>query len=200
MSASIDFYFDFSSPYSYLASEKIEALAARHGRAVRFHPTLLGAVFRVSGQRPLTEIPLKGDYARRDFARSARHAGLPFRMPEVFPVSTVQAARACLALEPTQPTLLAPFIHAVFRAYFVEGLDITSAAVLEQLLERCGADAAAVMAAMAQPDIKERLKQAVDASIARGVFGAPFIIVDGEPFWGSDRLEQVERWLASGPF
>jgi len=200
MSASIDFYFDFSSPYSYLASEKIEALAARHGRELRFHPTLLGAVFRVSGQRPLTEIPLKGDYARRDFARSARHAGLPFHMPEVFPVATVQAARACLALEQAQPQLLAPFIHAVFRAYFVAGLDITSATVLQQLLERCGADGAAIIGATAQPDIKERLKQAVDAAIARGVFGAPFIIVDGEPFWGSDRLEQVERWLASGPF
>jgi len=200
MPAPIDFYFDFSSPYSYLASEQIEALAARYGRQVRFMPTLLGAAFRVSGQRPLLEIPLKGEYSRRDIARSARFANLPWQMPQNFPIATVQAARACLVLQAERPELANAFIHGAFRAYFVQGKDLSQTPVVREVLQSIGADADAVLEATAQADVKERLKAAVEESIARGVFGAPFIVVDDEPFWGSDRLPQVERWLAGGPF
>jgi len=200
MPTPIEFYFDFSSPYSYLASEQIEPLAARYGRAVQFKPTLLGAVFRVSGQRPLTDIPIKGEYSRRDFARSARFVNIDFRMPEPFPIATVQAARACLVLQQQRPDLVAAFVHATFRAYFVQGRDISQSEPLRQVLERCGADAQAVLEATTRPQIKDGLKAAIDESMARGVFGAPFIFVDGEPFWGNDRLPQIERWLASGPF
>jgi 2-hydroxychromene-2-carboxylate isomerase len=202
MAAPIEFYFDFTSPYSYLASEQIDALAARHGRAVDYRPTLLGAAFRVSGQRPLPDIPLKGDYSRRDIARSARYAGIAFQMPEPFPVATVQAARACLVLQQAQPALATAYIHGVFRAYFTQGRDITDPAVLRAVLHEtgAGAQADAVLEATGQQAIKERLKAAVAASIERGVFGAPYFIVDGEPFWGHDRLPQVERWLRSGPF
>ncbi len=200
MPAPLVFHFDFSSPYSYLAAEQIEELAARHGRAVDFRPVLLGAVFRVSGQRPLTDIPLKGDYARRDFARSARYAGIPFRMPEPFPVSTVQAARAVVALLDSDAARVGAFVRGTFRAYFAHGQDITDLATLGRIVQTCGADADAVMAAIGQAPAKDRLKAIVDEAIAHGVFGAPYILVDGEPFWGSDRLPQVERWLASGPF
>ncbi len=200
MATPIDFYFDFSSPYSYLASEQIEALAARYGRQVHFKPTLLGAAFRVSGQRPLLEIPLKGEYSRRDIARSARFANLPWQLPKNFPVATVQAARACLVLQAERPELANAFIHGAFRAYFVQGKDLSQMQVVCEVLQSIGADADAVLEATGQADVKERLKAAVEESIARGVFGAPFIVVDGEPFWGSDRLPQVERWLASGPF
>lgn len=200
MPTPIEFYFDFSSPYSYLAAEQIEALAARHGRTVRFQPTLLGAVFRVSGQRPLTDIPVKGDYSRRDFVRSARFAGLPFQLPSPFPIGTVHAARACLVLETGKPTLVPAFVKRAFRAYFTQGRDISDVEILRQVLSETGADAAAVLEAAARPEIKERLKSSVDEAIARGVFGAPFFLVDGEPFWGNDRLPQMERWLASGPF
>ncbi len=200
MPAPIDFYFDFSSPYSYLAAEQIEDLATRHGRSVDYRVTLLGAAFRVSGQRPLTEIPLKGDYARRDFARSARFAGIPFRLPDPFPVSTVQAARAFLVVQDVAPEAAGAFARAVFRAYFAQGRDITDGAVLRRLLEDNRIDGGHVLAAIAQPAVKDRLKAAVEQAIARGVFGAPFFFVDGEPFWGSDRLAQIEHWLASGPF
>lgn len=200
MAAPIDFYFDFSSPYSYLAAEQIEALAARHGRGVRYHAILLGAAFRVSGQRPLTDIPVKGEYSRRDFARCARYAGLPFAMPEPFPISTVQAARTVLVLQAQAPGLVRDFVLRAFRAYFVQGRNLADAEVLRALLAECGADPAQVGEAAATPQTKEQLKLAVEAAIARGVFGAPFFFVDGEPFWGHDRLAQMERWLASGPF
>ena len=135
-----------------------------------------------------------------DFARSARFVNIDFRMPEPFPIATVQAARACLVLQQQRPDLVAAFVHATFRAYFVQGRDISQSEPLRQVLERCGADAQAVLEATTRPQIKDGLKAAVDESMARGVFGAPFIFVDGEPFWGNDRLPQIERWLASGPF
>jgi 2-hydroxychromene-2-carboxylate isomerase len=200
MPTPIVFYFDFSSPYSYLASEQIAALAARHGRTVEYRPTLLGAAFKVSGQRPLTEVPLKGTYSVRDMARSARFAGIDFRVPEKFPISTVQAARAYLVLQALSPELAPKFFHEAFRAYFAQGRDISDMAVLRRILEDIGADADAVLAGTAQPEIKERLRLAVEESLAHGVFGAPFFLVDDEPFWGCDRLPQIERWLSSGPF
>jgi 2-hydroxychromene-2-carboxylate isomerase len=200
LSQVIEFYFDFSSPYSYIAAEQVEELAARHGRTVHYLPTLLGVAFRVSGQRPLTDIPVKGDYSRRDFARSARFAGLPFAMPEAFPIGTVQAARAVLALQAGAPERGGDFVRRAFRGYFTQGRNLSDEGTLRQLLRESGADADAVLAATTRDDIKERLKQSVERGIARGVFGAPFFFIDGEPFWGSDRLPQMERWLSAGPF
>ena len=200
MKAPIEFYFDFTSPYSYLASEMIEPLASRHNRSVAYRPTLLGASFKVSGQRALTEIPMKGDYSRRDLARCARFYGIPFKLPEPFPISTVTAARSCLVLQREHARLAVLFIHRIFRAFFVQGRNISEAEVVHAVLAEAGADATAVLTEAGQPGNKEALKAAVDASIARGVFGAPFFFVDDEPFWGSDRLPQMERWLATGAF
>lgn len=195
MRAPIEFYFDFSSPYSYLASEKIEALAARFGRSVDYQPILLGAAFKISGMKPLPEIPMKGEYCARDFERSARFAGIPFVLPEPFPIATVAAARACAWLADTEPDRARAFVHAAFRAYFAQGRNIADTTVLGEVLRQVGVDPAQALAAIQQPQIKDRLKALVDAALARGVFGAPFIVVDGEPFWGNDRLPQVERWL-----
>ncbi len=200
MPAPIAFYFDFSSPYAYLAAGQVGALAARHSRTVDYRPMLLGVAFRASGQRPLVDIPMKGDYSRHDMARSARLAGIAFRLPEKFPISTVLAARVFLVLQAGAPGTAIDFMHAAFRAYFVAGRDISDATVIADLLQALGADADAVLAAAAQPELKDRLKQSVDEALARGVFGTPFFLVDGEPFWGCDRLPQIERWLAAGPF
>jgi 2-hydroxychromene-2-carboxylate isomerase len=92
--AAIDFYFDFSSPYGYIAAAKIDALAAKHGRGVNWRPMLLGAAMKVTGGAPLPQIPLKGVYAKRDFVRSAQFHGVPFRIPSSFPISTIAAVRA----------------------------------------------------------------------------------------------------------
>jgi len=200
MASPIEFYFDFASPYSYLASETIEAVAARHQREVDYKPILLGVAFKISGMRPLAEVPLKGEYSKRDFERCARFAGVPFVLPDPFPIATVGAARAYLWLSQAQPDRARAFLHAAFRAYFAQGRNISDSAVLAEVLRQVGSDPDEALAAIQQPEIKERLRALVDASLARGVFGAPFIIVDGEPFWGHDRLPQIERWLATGPF
>lgn len=200
MAEPLEFYFDFSSPYAYLASEQIDALAARYGRQVKWRPILLGVVFKATGSAPLTEIPLKGDYSRRDFDRSARYLGLPFRFPSKFPLPTQAAARAYYWLHQQDCAQARAFAHAVFRALFVHDRDISDMAVVTELAVQAGADPAALAAAIQSEEMKAQLRQECDAAIARGVFGAPFIFIDGEPFWGADRLPQIERWLAHGAF
>lgn len=197
----IEFHFDFSSPYSYIASEQIEPLAARYGRTVDYKPVLLGAVFKVSGGAPLTELyGPKASYAKHDFERSARYSGVAYRQPSRFPIASLAAQRAVVWLQQHQPDLAAPFIHAVYRAFFVDDRDISDAAVVGAIAREVGIDPTELAARVQQPEIKERLKAQVDQAIQAGIFGAPTIIVDGELFWGNDRIPQVERWLAQGPY
>jgi 2-hydroxychromene-2-carboxylate isomerase len=161
MSAAIDFYFELTSPYGYFAAEKIEELAARHGRQVDWHPLLLGVIAKTTGMTPPTQVPLKKDYVRRDWERISRLTGIPFNMPSVFPIASQNPARAIL---------------------FVARSD-------EDIVE-----------AMSDPAVKDQLKHEVGAAEARGVFGSPYVIVDGEPFWGFDRFDMLEEWLTRGGF
>ena len=201
MAAPIDFYFDFSSPYGYLAAQKIEALAAKYGRAVDWHPVLLGVIFKETGGAPLTMVPLKGDYSRRDFERSARFHGITgFRMPPKFPIASHAPARIVLWQKARDPTAAATVAKALYRAFFTEGIDISDPDAAASVAAKAGLDAAAARAAIDDPAVKEALKREVAEAMARGVFGSPFIVVDGEPFWGLDRLDQVERWLSTGGF
>jgi 2-hydroxychromene-2-carboxylate isomerase len=201
MTPPIDFYFDFSSPYGYLASQKIEALATKHGRGVDWHPILLGVVFRQTGVSPLTEVPLKGDYARRDFERSARFHGLPkFTMPSRFPIPSQAPARIVLWQKMQDPAMPARLVKAYYRAFFADDIDISGPDNAVAVAAKEGIDAAAARAAIDDPAIKDALKREVDGAIARGVFGSPFVIVDGEPFWGLDRFDQIDKWLATGGF
>ena len=201
MASPIDFYFDFSSPYGFLAAQKIESLAEKYGRAVEWHPMLLGVVFKETGAAPLTMVPLKGDYSRRDFERSARFHGISgFRMPAKFPIASQAPARIVLWSKMRDPALAARVLKALYRAFFTEGLDISDPDVAASVAAREGIDAAEARAAVDDPAMKDALKREVEQAIARGVFGSPFIFVDGEPFWGLDRFDQVERWLATGGF
>ncbi|MBS0325290.1 MAG: 2-hydroxychromene-2-carboxylate isomerase [Proteobacteria bacterium] len=195
----VDFHFDFSSPYGYLGSELVEGLAARHGRRVRWRPMLLGVVFKSTGAVPLTSVPVKGDYSRRDFARSARFHGVPFAMPSRFPIPTQAAARIVL-WQRDRGSDPAPVVHALYRAYFRDGRDISSPDVAADVAAESGLARAEARAAVDDAAVKEALKRENDAALAAGVFGSPFVFVGGEPFWGVDRFEQVERWLARGGF
>ena len=200
MAAPIDFYFDFSSPYGYLGAEKIEALAAKYGRAVDWHPVLLGVIFKETGGAPLTTLPIKGDYSKRDFQRSARFLGVPYRAPSKFPIASQAPARIVLWLKHRDPALAARVAKALYRAYFVDDVDISDPDRAAAVAAKEGADAAAARSAVDDPAVKDELKADVAQALARGVFGSPYVIVDGEPFWGVDRFEQLERWLATGGF
>ncbi len=200
MSDPIVFYFDFSSPYSYLASEKIDELAARYQRQVKWRPMMLGAAFKASGLPLLVTVPLKGEYSKRDFDRSARYMGVPYRFPQPFPTLTLTAARGYYWLHERDCALARRYAHAVFRAYWVDGRNIGENDVVADIVAGLGENASDFGRAVGTPEIKDRLKRETDAAIAAGMFGAPYFIVDGEPFWGADRLPQIERWLATGGF
>ena len=157
---------------------------------------LLGAAFKVAGTQPLTSVPLKGDYTKRDLPRSARYHGVEFRMPSKFPIATQAPARIVLWQRGIDRGGCAKLVRALYRAYFVDDRDISNPEV-------AAAQGRYVPAADARfwgPAIKEELKRDVDAAIAAGVFGSPFVFVDEEPFWGIDRFDQLERWLANGGF
>jgi 2-hydroxychromene-2-carboxylate isomerase len=198
--APIAFYFDFSSPYSYVASEWIEALAARHGRTVEWHAILLGATFAAAELRPPVSYPIKRDYALHDFARSARFEGVPFKQPQEFPIPTQNAARVFWWLEAQDPVRAVAWARAGLRAYFARGVVLSNPAQLRQLAADSGLDAEAAEAAWNDPQWKARLKSENDSAIAAGIFGAPSFVVDGELFWGNDRKPQLERWLSGGRF
>lgn len=196
--APIDFYFDFSSPYGYLASTRIDEIAARNGRAVVWRPILLGVVFKTTGMGPLPSVPMKGEYSLRDFARSARLMGVPFAMPKQFPFNAVQPSRVFYWLDGRDPELARRFAEAAFHAVFPGQQDIAAAEACAGIAATLGVKREDTLAAVNDPAIKEKLRAEVDAAIKRGVFGSPFIVVDGEPFWGADRLDHVERWIKTG--
>ena len=197
--APVDFYFDFSSPYGYFAATRIEALAAKYDRTVQWHPILLGVVFKTTGGAPLPMVPIKGPYSVHDFERTARFYGIPYKYPEKFPLPTQLAARAMLWVRDAHGARkAADFALAVYRAYFADGANIIEPEPLAAIAARLGIDGAAMIEGANSAEIKDRLRAEVEAAIARGVFGSPYVIVDGEPFWGFDRFDQVEYMMKHG--
>jgi 2-hydroxychromene-2-carboxylate isomerase len=200
MAAPVLFHFDFSSPYGYLAAQRIDALAGRHGRTVDWRPMLLGVAFKQTGMAPLTQVPLKGDYSAHDFARTARFHGIEFRMPSRFPIPTQAPGRLVTWLKAAQPAFAIPVAKALYRAYFVDDLDISDPDRVADIAAAQGVDRAAARAALDDPQVKDAFRRDVEAALALGVFGSPYVVVDGEPFWGFDRFDQIDRWLARGGF
>ena len=198
MAAPIEFYFDFSSPYGYVASAKIDAIAAKHGREVLWRPCLLGVPFKKAGIQPLVNVPMKAEYSLRDFARNARFHGVEYRHPTRFPTGTTAAVRAYYWIESTDAARAKAFAQALFRVYFIDDRDISDPETSVAVAATLGFAADTVRAALADDAVKNRTREIVDAAVAKGAFGSPFFFVDGEPFWGSDRLDQIERWIATG--
>jgi len=194
----IDFYFDFSSPYGYFAAERIEDVIAPFDRRIRWKPILLGVAFQKTGSGPLLDQPMKGEYSRHDMERMARFMDVPFMIPDPFPVPTQRAARGFYWLAGRDEAAAVDFAKSVYRAYFGAGRDISKPEVVDALAAEQGHDATAFAAGVSSPEIKARLRSEVDAAIERGVFGSPFVFVDGEPFWGADRFWMIKRWLKAG--
>ena len=194
----IEFYFDFSSPYGYVASCQIDTIAERHDRRVLWRPFLMGAAMKLTGRKPLVMQPMVADYAKTDLARSARRAGVKFSLPDPFPVATVAACRAYYWLLDQDEEKAKSLAQALYVAYFVEGRNISEPEVVLDVAGALGVDRDALSAALQDQAVKDRLKQVTDDAVARGIFGSPFFIVDGEPFWGNDRLREVDEWLETG--
>jgi 2-hydroxychromene-2-carboxylate isomerase len=191
----IDFYFDFISPFAYLAATRVEALGARHHRAVNWRPFRLGvAVVKVMGLKPLMDTPLKAEYSISDLARLSTLLGERLAVPQALP-DPRPAARLFYSAAPGYSARLA---KALLRAQWAEGLDIGDAAILVRIASEAGLDAAAARDALVNPATKEALSAATHAAIARGVFGSPTCAVGRELFWGTDRLWLLDRYLAAG--
>lgn len=190
----ITFWYDFASTYSYLSAMRVEALAAEHGLALAWRPILLGPIFASQGwtTSPFNVYPAKGRYMVRDMERLAATRGLAFRMPTPFPQHSLLAAR--VGTVGIAEGWMAAFTRAVFHAEFADGLDISSPAVISQLLEQIGQHGERVLAAAQTQATKDALRQATDEAAARGIFGAPSFTIGDELFWGDDRLEQAIAW------
>lgn len=189
----LEFFFDFASPYSYLAATQLDALAARAGAEVVWRPMVLGAVFQGTGNDMPAKVAAKAPYLLRDVDRWARHYGVPFKMSSHWPCPTINAERLVLvADESGKGEALG---QAVFRAMWAEDRNINDEGELRALVAEVGLDPAAALARSKSPEIKERLRANTDEALARGAFGAPALFVGDELFWGNDRLHFVEDAL-----
>lgn len=191
----IEFFFDCSSPWTYLAFHNIQPLAAQLGEEIRWRPFMVGGVFNTVNpsvyEQRAAPVPAKARYMLKDLQDWAREAGLSIKMPpSVFPVNSVKVMRACLVLEPQGK--LVPFATAAFEAYWRDDRDISQDEVMADIARTAGVDPDPLFAAIADPEVKARLKANTDELIARGGFGSPTIFVGGhDMFFGNDRLPLV---------
>lgn len=191
--AKIEFYYDFASPYSFLAATKIEEVAGRCQAETVWKPFGLGFVFKETGNHMPASVQAKASYMFKDLARWAEFYNEPFKMPSIFPINTIMALRATLAVD--DPAKVKELSLAIFRAYWAEGKDISKPEVVAQIADGAGLDGQALTAATGDQKIKDRLRDNTADAIKRGAFGAPTIFVGDEMFWGNDRLEMLEYHL-----
>ena len=189
----VRFYFDFISPYAYLAATQIGALAARHGRVVELVPTLFAGLLEANGQLGPAEIPRKRAYIFKDTARIAHGLGVVLRPPPAHPFNPLLGLRVCSA--DLSPELRARAVETLFRAVWGGGPGITEPATVQRLLDDAGLDGAALVASAATDQVKQRVRTQTEDALAHGAFGVPSMLVDGELFWGVDSLPHVERRL-----
>ncbi|MXW47231.1 MAG: 2-hydroxychromene-2-carboxylate isomerase [Gammaproteobacteria bacterium] len=195
----VDFYFDFSSPYGYFSSEVMDEFSQRCNCEINWRPYVMGAVMKLTGRKPLVQIPMVNEYSARDLDRVARYHQIEFSVPSVFPISSVAPSRAFYWIRDEYGSEKAKqFAQATFRAYFANNLNTSKPSAVVEVATDLDFDSNAVNDALENPDIKLKVREETDRAIERGVFGSPFFIVDDEPFWGHDRLNHVESWLESG--
>jgi 2-hydroxychromene-2-carboxylate isomerase len=199
MAEVVEFWFEYASTYSHIAAHRIEGLAAQRGLSVLWRPFMLAPIFNAQGWRdsPFNIYPAKGANMWRDMERECARFGLAFRRPSRFPRNGLSAARITLAAEDEAWT--PAFVKAVYQANFVHDQEIGEPEVLRALLAQAGCPAPeAAFEAGEQEEIKQRLRARGEEAAARGLYGAPSVLVGEELFWGADRLEQALDWACAG--
>ncbi len=189
----MDFWYEFASTYSYPAAMRVARIAEAAGVALRWRPFLLGPIFGAQGwnDSPFNIYPAKGKYMWRDLERICAAEGLPLKQPVRFPQNGLKAARIALVLGGK----IGAFTRAVYTANFAEQKDISDDAVLSDILRKLDVNPEDAFVAANTPENKAALKAQTDEAIALGIFGAPSFTVDGELFWGNDRLEEAIGWV-----
>jgi len=198
VAASVEFWFELASTYSYPAACRIDALARAAGLTVAWRPFLLGPIFRAQGwnDSPFNIYPAKGRYMWRDLERVCAKHGLPLRRPTAFPRNGLRAAR--VATVAADEGWAGAFVPAAYRANFAEDRDVADPAVLRALVASLGRDPDDVLARAESGPVKDALRARTAEAERLGIFGAPTVVVDGELFWGNDRLEDAVAWARRG--
>jgi len=193
MSATLELHFDFISPYAYLAWTGSERIARAHGREVALVPVLFAAMLDSFGTIGPAEIPVKREYAYVDIHRKAKLLGVPMRLPPRHPFTPLPSLRAATSF--TDPAERARAVAALFRATWVTGRGVDTPELVAAALDEGGLDGAAAVARAATHEVKQALQRATNDAIARGIFGVPTFVADGERFWGTDAIPSLEAFL-----
>jgi 2-hydroxychromene-2-carboxylate isomerase len=193
----IEFCFDFGSPTTYLAHTQMPQLAADTGARIQYVPMLLGGVFKATGNQSPVMVPAKGRWMGSDLKLFARRYRVPFTFNPHFPINTLTLMRGAVGLQMRQPERFMPYVDAVFRAMWVEPVNLGDAAVLASTLAAAGFDAASFQALVADAEVKAKLIANTEAAVARGAFGAPTCFVGEQMFFGQDRLDFVREAVSA---
>jgi 2-hydroxychromene-2-carboxylate isomerase len=193
MTRTLEFFYDYGSPYSYLADTQVEAIAERAGATLVRKPMLLGGVFKATGNASPMTVQLKSKWSAFDMPMWSRHYGVPFNRNPFFPVNTLALMRGAAAAQ--IDGLFERYHPAMYRAMWVDGRNLNDIAEVAAVLTAAGLDARKFGARIQDQDVKDRLKATTDEAVARGVFGAPTCFVGDMMFFGNDRLPFVEMAL-----
>jgi len=194
VSKTLEFYFDFGSPTAYLAHRRLGQLRQQYSLAVEYRPMLLGGVFKATQNTSPVAIPAKGAYMlQHDLPRFARRYGVPLNFNPHFPLNTLNLMRGALAAR--RLGCEQDYIDTVYAAVWVDGQNMEASNVVESVLASGGLDAARLLELSADPEIKAELIGCTEAAVQRGIFGAPTLFMDGEMYFGQDRLDFIEEAL-----
>lgn len=193
MKKKVEFYYDFGSPYSYLASTQIEKICEKYEAGLEWRPFLLGGVFKETGNRAPLEVPNKKAYMIKDLANWAKHYGVRLNFPDLFPLNSVKPARGAFVAKGKGK--IRDYTHKLFGLYWIEGKDLNQDDVLKSAAIEIGMDADWFLQRIGEQDIKDKLRDETAEAVKRGAFGAPTFYIDEKMFWGNDRLIFVEECL-----
>jgi 2-hydroxychromene-2-carboxylate isomerase len=193
----VEFLFDYGSPFSYLANTQLPALAQRTGAIIAYTPILLGGVLKATGNSSPIAVPAKGAYMRLELKRWAKRYRVPDLVNPFFPINTMRLMRGAIASQ--QLGLFDRYHATIFHAFWASGLNLGDESVLRGVLEADSLPVAEINREIETPEVKDRLRRNTDDAVARGMFGAPAFFVAGAMFWGNDRLDWVEDALRLQP-
>jgi 2-hydroxychromene-2-carboxylate isomerase len=196
MTKTVEFFFDFGSPYTYLAYHQLPKIAAQQGATIVWRPVLLGGVFQATGNHSPMEVPAKARYSLLDLQRWAKRFGVPLQMNPHFPINTLHLMRGAVAMQMQGEAAFQGYLAAVFSAMFEHPRNLNQPEVVAAVLAGINIDPTAFMGYINDPAVKDKLKANTAEAVARGVFGAPTFFVGEQMFWGQDRLDFVAQALA----
>ncbi|RDU96728.1 2-hydroxychromene-2-carboxylate isomerase [Trinickia dinghuensis] len=195
MTKTVEFYFDFGSPTSYLAWTQLPRIAAEHGAQLAYRPVLVGGIHKATNNSSPAAIPAKRNWMWTDVARFARRYGVRYENNPHFPINTLMLMRGAAGAQMHDEQLFLRYVDAVFRAMWERPCNLGDASVLRTVLEEAGLDSAFLSELAENPAVKGKLKADTEAAVARGLFGVPTMFVGDEMFFGQDRLDFIEEAL-----